>query len=101
MILVPTVSSAIYALGYDDEQHTLDVIFFRSGVYRYLDVPREVYDQWLAAESKGRFLRQNIVHQYRFERLGPSRRLARIRRRRARRATRPDSSNSSPSTVQP
>jgi hypothetical protein len=88
VILVPTVSSAIYALGYDEERRTLDVIFFRSGVYRYFDVPKEVYDQWLSAESKGRYLRQNIVGNYRFERLGPRRRHARIHRRRARRATR-------------
>ena len=89
MILVPTVSSAIYALGYDEERRTIDVVFFRSGVYRYFDVPKEVYDQWLTAESKGRYLRQNIVGTYPFERLGPRRRHARIRRHRARHTTRP------------
>lgn len=73
MILVPVESTAVYAFGYDDEQHTLDVVFYRSGVYRYFNVPREVYDNWLNAESKGLYLRQALIGSFPFQRLRPQR----------------------------
>jgi KTSC domain len=74
MVLVPVDSTAVYAFGYDDEQHTLDVVFYRSGVYRYFDVPRDIFDNWLTAESKGRYLRQAVIGNFSYERLRPRRR---------------------------
>lgn len=73
MVLVTVESSAVYAFGYDDEHQTLDVVFYRSGVYRYFDVPRNVYEDWLAAESKGHYLHQAIIGSYPYERLRPRR----------------------------
>jgi hypothetical protein len=72
--LVRVDSTAVYAFGYDDEQRTLDVVFYRSGVYRYFDVPREVYDNWLTAESKGLYLHQALIGYFAYERLRPVRR---------------------------
>ena len=73
MALVTVESTAVYAFGYNDEHQTLDVVFYRSGVYRYFNVPRNVYEDWLAAESKGRYLHQAIIGSYPYERLRPRR----------------------------
>ena len=74
MELIQVRSEMIYAVGYDAEAHTLDVIFYRTGVYRYLGVPPEVYDGLLRAESKGRYMRSAIIGKFRDIQLrGPSR----------------------------
>src|SRR5215831_6229049 len=39
MELIKVDSSMIDAVGYDEQQHILEVVFRRSGVYRYRDVP--------------------------------------------------------------
>ena len=73
MNLIRVDSTAVYAIGYDEEKQTLDVVFYRSGVYRYHHVPRAVYVDWLNADSKGRYLRQTIIGNYEYERLHPIR----------------------------
>ena len=44
-------------------------LLFRSGeVYRYFDVPRWQYQEFLAADSKGRYFGRNIRGYFRYER---------------------------------
>ena len=43
MELIKVNSSMIYAFGYDEQQQVLEVVFKRTGVYRYHNVPKEVY----------------------------------------------------------
>ena len=64
MDLIKVDSSMIYAVGYDPETQTLEVVFNRTGVYIYEGVPQEVYDGLLAAESKGRYMRAYIIDMY-------------------------------------
>lgn len=56
--LTPVTSSNVKAIGYDNG--TLFVEFHGSGTYRYEKVPRELYDDFLAAESAGRFFAANV-----------------------------------------
>jgi hypothetical protein len=64
MKLTPVESSMIHAVGYDDETQTLEVIFNSGRIYRYEDVPPEEYEGLMNAESKGRYMRANIIDVY-------------------------------------
>ncbi|HEU5102705.1 MAG TPA: KTSC domain-containing protein [Roseiflexaceae bacterium] len=69
MQLIKVDSSMIYALGYDEEQQVLEVVFKRKGVYRYRDVPKHVYEGLLKASSKGGYMRDTIIDMYPTEHL--------------------------------
>lgn len=45
------------------------VIFKRTGVYRYHNVPKEVYQQLLDSDSKGGYMRDLIIDMYPTERV--------------------------------
>jgi hypothetical protein len=53
-------SSAIASLGYDPKREMLEVEFRSGNVYRYLDVPEEIFQDLLQAKSKGRYFGENI-----------------------------------------
>lgn len=55
-------SSNVVSIGY--EGTTLEVEF-NSGTYQYLGIPRTVYDDLMAAHSKGKFI-NSIRNDYSF-----------------------------------
>lgn len=57
-------SSNIEAVGYDAENTELHVRFIKSGTYVIRNVPQEVFDQFLAADSKGSFYNRVIKPNY-------------------------------------
>ena len=61
---MPVESSAISSVGYDPRSKTLEVEFQSGSVYDYHGVPREVYESFLAASSKGRFFSRRIRNLY-------------------------------------
>ena len=61
-------SSAISSVGYDPKGEVLELEFSSGGVYDYYEVPQEVYAALMAAESKGRFISEEIRGRYRSER---------------------------------
>jgi hypothetical protein len=69
MELINVDSSMISAVGYDEQQQVLEVVFKPTGVYRYRDVPKEVYQQLLEADSKGSYMRGQIIDMYPTERV--------------------------------
>jgi len=69
MELIKVDSSMIYAFGYDKQQQVLEVVFKRNGVYRYRNVPNEVYQQLLKSDSKGSYMRDLIIDMYPTERV--------------------------------
>ena len=69
MNLIKVDSSMIYALGYDEEAQILEVVFKRTGVYRYSNVPKEVYEGLMQADSKGSYMRDMIIDMYPIEHL--------------------------------
>jgi len=69
MNLVKTDSSMIYAVGYDEQAQILEVVFKRTGVYRYRNVPKKVYQELMAASSKGSYMRDMIIDVYPAEHL--------------------------------
>jgi hypothetical protein len=54
------VSSNIGAVGYDGTNQILEVQFTSGKVYQYSGVPKEIYENMLQAESKGRYFASNI-----------------------------------------
>jgi len=66
---VTMFSSAIRTVEYDEARQHLVITLANKRTYRYLDVPPEVYQQFLAAESKGRFYNDHIRDVYIYERL--------------------------------
>lgn len=63
---VPVDSTTMTSIGYDAEARILEIEFTGGAIYQYLDVPEEIYQELLNAESKGRYF--NIVFKpYGFE----------------------------------
>ena len=60
MSMVPVVSSNIAAVGYDEQARSLTIQFRGGSVFIYDDVPTELHDQLMAAESPGKFFAANI-----------------------------------------
>ena len=69
----PVHSSAISAVGYSKRLHLLEIEFVNGAIYRYLDVPPDVYRDLLAAKSKARFYDQTIRARYRSVHVRPRR----------------------------
>lgn len=67
MKMIKVESSNVDAVGY--ENAVLVVRFVNGSVYSYSDVPEEVYDSMLNAESKGKYLCQKIKGKYDYCRL--------------------------------
>lgn len=66
----PLDSRSLAALGYDAARRELHVRFRDSGdAYAYEGVPPAVYEQMLAAESRGKFLNEHIKGRYPYRRL--------------------------------
>jgi len=61
-------STAIEHMGYDEAAGELHVKFVGGGTYTYYRVPREVYNAFRAASSKGQFLNHWIKDRYDFRR---------------------------------
>ncbi len=74
MELVQVESSMISAVAYDDAARDLLVIFNTGQTYVYNDVPREVYDGLLKADSKGSYMKDFVIDMFPYRRGMPRRR---------------------------
>jgi hypothetical protein len=63
---VPVKSTAIKSVGYDPEALILQVEFGPGRVYDYHNVPAKVHAGLMAAQSKGRWIRENLYGKYKF-----------------------------------
>jgi hypothetical protein len=69
MKMTDVESSMIHAIGYNPKSRSMDVAFNSGSRYRYFDVPPETYEGLMAAESKGQYMRANVIDAYRYIRL--------------------------------
>jgi lysyl-tRNA synthetase class 2 len=58
------ISSALTNVNYDQRSRTLIVRFVTGRVYQYSDVPPEVYQGLLDADSKGAFFNTHVRDRY-------------------------------------
>ena len=67
MKLNEVMSSNINAVGYENNNL---IVEYKSGTkYKYIDVPKNIYEELLEAESKGRYMNTKIKNKFNFERL--------------------------------
>jgi len=67
---VAVSSRSLRSLGYDPDEQALEVEFRNGSVYRYEQVPAEVVQALLEADSLGRYFNQVFKPQhYRYRRL--------------------------------
>ena len=62
-------SSNVLAIGYRSSDLTLFVSFKSGTKYAYFQVPEQVYQDFLSAESKGKFLASQIKGNYNYQKL--------------------------------
>jgi hypothetical protein len=66
----PVSSSSITSVGYDDQSQTLEIEFSNGSVYQYYNVGSDMFDQFIAAPSKGQFLHAYIRNAFPFSKVG-------------------------------
>jgi hypothetical protein len=59
-------SSVIRFLRYDPRERALQITFTSGKTYIYLDVPPEIHEGLLKADSQGEFFNEEIRDQYSF-----------------------------------
>lgn len=64
MKLETVESDVIHAIGYDEDVSVMEVIFNSGQIYQYRNVPRQVFEQFLRAESKGNYFQNNIRDEF-------------------------------------
>jgi len=67
--LTKVESRMLYAVGYDEETRTLEVVFTTGGIYRYFNIPKEVHEGLMVAESKGHYMHTHVLNSYPYERI--------------------------------
>jgi len=68
--MIAVESSNLQAIGYDPDTSELYVDFLSGSRYKYLDVPEDVFEAFQVADSKGKFLHQEIkLPGYEYERI--------------------------------
>jgi hypothetical protein len=60
MIRVQVASSMMKSAGYDTTNRVLEIEFATGAVYRYFDVPADVYQDLIDAPSQGRLFHRRI-----------------------------------------
>ncbi len=59
--------SMIHAVGYDEHTQTLEVVFNSGKIYQYHEVPKQLYEELLAADSKGSYMRNEVIDCYPYQ----------------------------------
>jgi hypothetical protein len=57
-------SSAMRAVGYDSGTRRMRIIFAQGNTHDYCEVPREVFENLVSAESKGIYFNRVIKDKY-------------------------------------
>lgn len=63
-------SSVVAKMIYNEEKHTLRIVYVSGMVYDYKNVPWEVYEAMKTSGSKGTYLNKHIKGNYEFEKVG-------------------------------
>ena len=61
-------SSMLSSISYSEVNKELIVVFNSGGMYIYMNVPLEIYEEMEKADSVGRYFLANIKGQYQFRR---------------------------------
>ena len=64
-----TNSSQIFHLSYDEIEQRLTITYHNGQKYAYMNVPRELFDKLIVAESAGKFLNSEIKGHFKYEKI--------------------------------
>lgn len=62
-------SSVIHTYSYSPATEILRIIYQSGAVYDYLEVPQDIFDQFLRVQSKGRFLNYVIKKKFKYKKV--------------------------------
>lgn len=65
----PVSSSNVESVGYDEDSQTLEIEFKNGTLYQYFDVPQNIFNSLVGADSVGIYLAENIKGSYRYSRV--------------------------------
>ncbi|RPH33090.1 MAG: KTSC domain-containing protein [Bacteroidales bacterium] len=60
----PVSSASIASVGYDPEKQILEIEFLHGAIYQYFDVPKEVYEELMSANSHASYFMYSIKNNY-------------------------------------
>ncbi len=60
-------SSNLYSVGYNQQTRKLQIEYIKGDVYEYEDVPQNVYEAFMSADSKGQFAKTFIYSRYKYK----------------------------------
>lgn len=60
-------SSHVSSIKYDGDAKEVSVQFHGGDIYRYKNVPENVWNEFLGSDSKGRFIHVILTRQYEYE----------------------------------
>jgi hypothetical protein len=64
-------SSNLLSIGYDPQASILEIEFVSNGeVWQYYDIPSNIFEELITADSKGRYFHRNIRGKYHDTRVG-------------------------------
>lgn len=69
MITLPVRSSNIQQISYDPKEQILTVWFHSGAVYMYSDVPMDLFQEMMKADSIGKFFHSRIRSEFKFQRV--------------------------------
>lgn len=69
MNVTAVASSTLAAVGYESAVRILHLEFCSGELYRYLDVPEELYEGLLRASSKGQYFNERIRDRFPYGRV--------------------------------
>ncbi|BDI14936.1 hypothetical protein ANSO36C_07380 [Nostoc cf. commune SO-36] len=69
IVMLPVISSMAMAVGYDRNEHILQVEFQSGSVYQYLGVDEDTWEDLHSSDSIGSFFNQEIKGRYECDRL--------------------------------
>jgi KTSC domain len=73
MLRVDLRSTSLNAVAYQNQSAVLELEFRSGAIYHYRAVPAQVYQEFLRAESKGRYFNQHIRNRFTFTKIDPTR----------------------------
>jgi hypothetical protein len=65
----PVDSRAVTSVGYDPSLQVLEIEYKPAGVYDYFDVPLEVFEKLLVAESIGEYVNGKVKPYFDFQKV--------------------------------
>jgi len=54
----------VYAVGYDEENKVLEVVFRKGSIWQYRGVPKRVYEELIHSGSIGSYMRNEVLDCY-------------------------------------